>query len=55
MNTDKNTRLTPPGRERMVRMMLSGQTPRRAARLAGVCPRTARKRFARYKAEGDLG
>ena len=27
MNIDKNTRLTPPGRERMVRMMLSGQTP----------------------------
>ena len=52
MNIHKNARLTPHGRERMVRMMLSGQTPEAVARAAGVCPRTARKWFERYKADG---
>ena len=55
MNMHKNARLTPRGRERMVKMMLNGQTPARAAALAGVCPRTARKWFARYQAEGLAG
>jgi len=55
MNIHKNAKLTPHGRERLVRMMLSGQTPEAAARAAGVCPRTARKWFARYKAEGMDG
>ena len=55
MNMHKNARLTPLGRERMVRMMLSGQTPEAAARAAGVCPRTAGKWLARYKAEGAAG
>ena len=52
MNIHKNARLTPIGRERLVRMMLSGQSPQAAARAAGVCPRTARKWLARYKTEG---
>ncbi len=55
MNIHKNARLTPFGRERMVGMMLSGQTPQAAARTAGVCPRTARKWFARFKAQGGAG
>lgn len=55
MNIHKNARLTPVGRERLVLMMASGQTPQAAARAAGVCPRTARKWLARYKAEGAAG
>ena len=55
MNMHKNARLTPRGRERMVKMMLNGQTPARAAALAGVCPRTAKKWFARYQGEGLAG
>lgn len=55
MNIHKNARLTPHGRERMVRAMLSGQTPQAAARAAGVCPRTAKKWLARFKAEGAAG
>jgi transposase InsO family protein len=55
MNIHKNARLTPLGRERMVEMMRGGQTPEAAARAAGVCPRTARKWLARFKAEGALG
>jgi transposase InsO family protein len=55
MNIHKNARLTPFGRERMVQMMLSGQSPQAAARAAGVCPATARKWLARYKGEGIAG
>lgn len=55
MNVHKNARLTPLGRERLVRLVLSGQTPESAARIAGVCPRTARKWVARFKAEGAAG
>ena len=55
MNVHKNARLTPIGRERLVRRVMSGQTPESAARLAGVCPRTARKWLARFKAEGPAG
>lgn len=55
MNIHHNARLTPYGRERMVQAMLSGQTPEAAARDAGVCPRTARKWLARYRAEGLAG
>ena len=43
MNMDKNAKLTPLGRERMVKMMLEGYTPAKAAALAGVCPGTARR------------
>lgn len=55
MNIHQNAKLTAHGRERMVRMMLSGQTLEAAARAGGVCPRTARKWFARYKADGVDG
>jgi transposase InsO family protein len=55
MNIHKNARLTPRGRERIVRQLESGQTPEAAARAAGVCPRTVRKWFDRYKREGLVG
>ncbi|MEJ2375637.1 MAG: IS481 family transposase [Pseudolabrys sp.] len=55
MNIHKNARLTPSGRERIVRQIESGQTPEAAARAAGVCPRTARKWVARYRSEGRAG
>ena len=55
MNIHKNARLTPHGRERIVRQVLSGQTPEAAARAAGVCPRTVRKWVARYRREGVAG
>ena len=50
MNIHKNARLTPLGRERMVRQVESGQTPEAVARAAGVCPRTVRKWVARFAA-----
>jgi transposase InsO family protein len=52
MNVHKNARLTPIGRERIVRQVMSGQTPKTVAEAAGVCPRTVRKWVARFKAEG---
>jgi transposase InsO family protein len=55
MNIHKNAKLTPFGRERMVRAMLGGHTPEAAARDAGVCPRTARKWFGRFEQEGAAG
>ena len=55
MNIHKNARLTPIGRERLVRQVESGQTPETAARSAGVCPRTVRKWLARYASEGVAG
>jgi transposase InsO family protein len=55
MNIHKNARLTPLGRERLVAAMRGGQTPKAAARAAGVCPRTAHKWWERYKAEGVAG
>ena len=55
MNMHKNARLTPLGRERMAKAMLSGHTPEAAVRAAGVRSRTARKWLARYKAEGVAG
>ena len=42
MNMHKNARLTPHGRERIVRQVQSGQTPEAVAEAAGVCPRTVR-------------
>ena len=50
MNIHKNARLTPLGRERMVRRILAGQTPQAAALAAGVCPATARKWLKRFLA-----
>ena len=55
MNMHKNARLTPLGRERIVRQVASGQTPQAAARAAGVCPRTVRKWVNRYRQEGLAG
>jgi transposase InsO family protein len=55
MNVHKNARLTPIGRERLVRQVESGQTPEAAARAAGVCPRTVRKWLARYASDGVAG
>ena len=55
MNIHKNARLTPIGRERLVRMILGGRNAAAVARDEGVCPRTARKWMARYQAEGRDG
>jgi transposase InsO family protein len=55
MNIHKNARLTPSGRERIVRQIESGQTPEATAHAAGVSPRTARKWFERYRREGLAG
>jgi len=55
MNIHKNARLTPSGRERIVRQIESGPTPESSARGAGVCPRTARKWLDRYRREGLVG
>ena len=55
MNVHKNARLTPLGRERIVRQVASGQTPEAAGKAAGVCPRTVRKWVDRYRREGLAG
>jgi transposase InsO family protein len=55
MNVHKNARLTPRGRERIVRQIVSGQTPKAVAEAAGVCPRTVRKWVARYRCAGLAG
>jgi transposase InsO family protein len=55
MNMHKNARLTPRGRERMVRQIESGQTPKAVGLAAGVCPRTVRKWVDRYRREGLAG
>lgn len=52
MNVHKNARLTPLGRERIVRQVASGQTPKAVAEAAGVCQRTVRKWVERYRREG---
>ena len=43
MDIHKNARLTPLGRERLVKMVLGGQTPQAVSAAVGVCPRTVRK------------
>lgn len=55
MNIHNNARLTPHGRERMVKLILGGRTLEAAARIAGVCSRTARKWVTRFKEEGLAG
>lgn len=55
MNVHKNARLTPHGRERIVRLIEGGQTPEAVAEAAGVCPRTVRKWVTRYCCEGLAG
>ena len=55
MDIHKNARLTPHGRERLAKMVLSGQTPQAASEAAGVCPCTGRKWVGRFKQEGLAG
>ena len=55
MDIHKNARLTVYGRERIVRQVMSGQTPQAVALATGVCPRTIRKWLSRYRAEGLAG
>jgi transposase InsO family protein len=55
MDIHKNARLTPLGRERMVNMVLSGQTPQAVSEAVGVCPRTVSKWVKRFNAEGLSG
>ena len=55
MDIHKNARLMPHGRERLAKMILSGQTPQAASEAAGVCPRTARKWRDRFEQEGLAG
>ncbi|MBS0526125.1 MAG: helix-turn-helix domain-containing protein [Proteobacteria bacterium] len=52
MDIHHNARLTPYGREHMVNMVLSGQTPKVVSEAVGVCPRTVRKWVGRFHAEG---
>ncbi len=55
MNVHKNARLTPHGRERIVRQVWSGQSAKAVGAAAGVCPRTVRKWVERYRCEGLAG
>jgi len=55
MNIHKNARLTAHGRERVVKMVLGGQTPQAVAGAVGVCPRTVRKWMTRHRDEGVAG
>ena len=52
MDIHKNARLTPHGRERMVKMVLSGQTPQAVSKAVGVCRRTVAKWVERYERGG---
>ncbi len=55
MNVHKNARLTPRGRERIIELDASGQTPQAISQAVGVCPRTVRKWVGRYHREGLAG
>jgi transposase InsO family protein len=55
MNIHENARLTPSGRERLVRLVASGLTPKAVAQSTGVCVKTVRKWVARFQAEGAAG
>ncbi|MBM3482696.1 MAG: IS481 family transposase [Alphaproteobacteria bacterium] len=55
MNVHKNARLTPHGREWIVRLHQSGQTPKAISQAIGVCPRTVRKWLERYRLGGLAG
>ena len=52
MNVHKNAKQTPRGRERLVRLVLSGLSPERASRLGGISPRALRKWVARTGLSG---
>ncbi|GEP01740.1 hypothetical protein GCM10007887_23960 [Methylobacterium haplocladii] len=51
----QNARLTPSGRERLVRLARSGLAPKAVAETMGVCAKTVRKGMARFAAEGAAG
>jgi len=55
MDVHKNAPLTPAGRERMVRRVIAGQTPKTVATAFGVCLKTVNKWVARFQAEGAAG
>jgi len=55
MNVHKNARQTPRGREWMVSLAASGQTPKAVSVALGVCPRTVRKWVKRHRDEGVAG
>lgn len=55
MNIHKNARLTPRGRERIVRMASHGVPPGEIALAVGVSPKTVLKWIARFAAEGVAG
>lgn len=56
MDVHQNARLTPAGREVMVRRVVEGgQTPKALSAAVGVCPRTVRKWVGRYREEGIAG
>src|ERR1700687_2959211 len=55
MNLHQNARLTPHGREWIVRLAQSGQTAQAIAAAVGVCPRTVRKWIERFRTEGLAG
>jgi transposase InsO family protein len=55
MNVHKNARLTPRGRERIVKLAASGQTPKAIGQAVGVCPRTVRKWLKRHDSAGIAG
>jgi transposase InsO family protein len=55
MDIHENARLTPRGREHMINMVLSGQTPKAVSAAVGVCRRTVKKWVDRFKAEGLAG
>ena len=53
MNVHKNARLTPHGRERIVRQVESGQTLKAVGEAAGVCPRI--RKWVSHRSEGLAG
>ena len=56
MNVHHNARLTPRGREAVVRRVTDDHLPAKAvAASAGVSERTLRKWLARFRAEGSAG
>ena len=55
MNIHENARLTPSGRERLVRLAQSGLSPKAVAATMGVCPKTVVKWVARFESEGRAG
>ena len=55
MNVHKNARLTPKGRERLVRLIRDGACFSRAGQMCGCSARTAAKWWRRFDREGEAG